>query len=196
MSLLRTFLQSLCPLIDRALKFTSSQMPGVLITRKGNLPYLWRFYFEDKVTKEKGLEAQKSDEENTKSQFGVFLHRFVDSDEVGEIHNHPWTYCVSIILTGGYFENRCKWEFDESKTLEDGTRFARLGEMTLETHLPFSINVIQHDDMHRVTLMNGPAWTLFFHGPRVGTWGFADLTTMKYREIKRRTASFVKQGIV
>ena len=193
MSLLRTFLQGLGPHIDRALKFVSSQMPGVLITRKGNLPYLWRFYFEDKVAKEKGLEAQKSDEENTKSQFGVFLHRFVDGDELDEVHSHPWIWCISIILTGGYSEVRCVWEFDEAR---NEVVYVKLSNFRDEIHLPFSINFIHHSEMHRVTLLDGPAWTLFFHGPRVSTWGFAEVATGKYREIKRRTASFIKQGVV
>lgn len=193
MGLLQTFLQGLGPHLDRALRFASSQMPGVLITRKGSLPYLWRFYFEDKVTKEQEISERKPGEESDMSRYGVFLHRFVDGDELDEVHSHPWEWCISFILTGGYSESRCTWELDEAR---DGITYVKLSDFKDQIHLPFSMNLIRHNDMHRVTLIDGPAWTLFFHGPRVSTWGFAEIATGKYREIKRRTASFIKQGIV
>lgn len=186
MGLFQSFLQGLGPHLDRALRLVSSTMPGVLITRKGNLPYLWRFYFEDKGAEEAQLNASMS-------RYGFFLHRFVDGDELDEVHSHPWEYCISLILTGGYSEQRCVWKLDEAR---DGVMYVKLSDFKDEIHLPFSINVIRHCDMHRVTLLDGPAWTLFFHGPRVSTWGFAEIATGKYREIKRRTASFIKQGVV
>ncbi len=201
MGLIRNFLNELEPHVDRALRLVSSQMPGVLITRKNrpsmsrqpgkneDLPYLWRYYFRDKTAEESHQSEMKA------SRFGVFLHQFVNSDAFYEVHNHPWTWCLSIIWTAGYTEHRCVWDY----MYRDGekiTEYVRLSDFQEKVHLPFSINFIRHSDMHRVVLKNGPVWTLFIHGPRVSTWGFAEIATGKYREIKRRTASFIKQGIV
>jgi hypothetical protein len=95
--------------------------------------------------------------------FGVFLHHFVGSDAPTIFHDHPWTWGVSLVLRGGYLEERRN---------RDGTRRTRrwLG--------PGRINVLRPGVFHRVELRDRhPAWTLFVHGRKVRNWGFLDAVT-------------------
>lgn len=83
---------------------------------------------------------------------GLYIHRFVASDPLRGLHDHPWSWSVSLILVGGYREVR-----------PGGVRCLK----------PFRFNVIRGNDFHRVLLNDGEqAWTLFFHGPRTKGWGF------------------------
>ena len=94
---------------------------------------------------------------------GVFLHRFLGSDEPGRFHDHPWTWGLSLILRGGYVEERRRRE-------DPATTRRWLG--------PGRINLIRPHVFHRVELRDGrPAWTLFIHGPKVRRWGFLDAAT-------------------
>lgn len=93
----------------------------------------------------------------------VFLHHFCLSDLDRDLHNHPWGKSVSLILAGGYTEERR--EIDEEG----------MG-VTISTRVfnPGRLNVIRSDDFHRVTLhdpVNG-CWSLFFAGQRAQDWGF------------------------
>jgi hypothetical protein len=81
----------------------------------------------------------------------VQLHRFVRSDPDG-VHDHPWGWARTFILTSWYFEQR-----------RDGTRIRSAGQTYGLTG----------DTFHRVVLPEGgECWTLFFHGPYVKSWGF------------------------
>lgn len=89
----------------------------------------------------------------------LFLHRFLDSDSDRGIHDHPWD-SKSFIITGGYNEKRLILDGDKEKVI---TRDVR----------PGSFNKIGKDDFHRIILKDKtPAWTFFYHGPRVKHWGF------------------------
>lgn len=98
--------------------------------------------------------------------FGVFLHHFVGSDSPTQLHDHPWTWGVSLILRGGYIEER--------RTREAATSTRRwLG--------PGRINVLRPGIFHRVELRDHrPAWTLFVHGRVVRRWGFLDAVTRAF----------------
>jgi hypothetical protein len=102
----------------------------------------------------------------------LYLHHFFRGDADAEVHNHPWRFSMSLILTGGYIEER--W-VPATKTLD--TR-----------HLyPGDINVLRKDDFHRVTL-NEPergCWTLFLSSDRLDEsnghdWGFLHPQTEQY----------------
>jgi hypothetical protein len=102
----------------------------------------------------------------------LYLHYFFRGDDDVEVHNHPWLFSVSLILTGGYVEER--WE-PATKTIR--TRHCYPGD----------INVIRSSDFHRVTLKapDRGCWTLFLSSNRVGEkngheWGFLDTKTEKY----------------
>ena len=158
----------------------SATLPSALITRSDDQPYFRRFYISQE------MDDDKPDD------FGVFIHEFVGSDPLEEVHAHPWIWMVSIILAGGYHEE--KHIRTGVVTAPDGTvERIILKPLGRRPWLPFDVNVIFHNHLHRVDLMGKEScWTLFIHGPRVSTWGFANEKTGKWREIKRRT----KDGIV
>ena len=103
----------------------------------------------------------------TGKTFGVFLHHFVGSDAATEFHDHPWSWSVSLVLRGGYIEER--------RRRDDSTAKRRwLG--------PGRFNLILPGMFHRVELHDRrPAWTLFIHGPKVRNWGFLDSTSGAFR---------------
>lgn len=103
----------------------------------------------------------------TGKTFGVFLHRFVASDAPSEFHDHPWSWGASLILRGGYVEER--------RRRDDCTITRRwLG--------PGRVNFLSPGIFHRVELRDRrPAWTLFVHGPKVRRWGFLDSVTGAFR---------------
>jgi hypothetical protein len=99
----------------------------------------------------------------TGKTFGVFLHCFVGSDSPTQLHDHPWTWGVSLILRGGYVEER-----RTRNAVRTRRRWLGVGRL----------NVLRPGDFHRVELReNRPAWTLFVHGPKVRQWGFLDAVT-------------------
>jgi hypothetical protein len=111
---------------------------------------------------------------------GVFLHKFYQSDNDRNPHNHPWRFAVSLILTGGYTEQRYYSPLRQAidSRWRDNTyegvwrRFLRR---------PLSFNVIRSNDFHKAELLdpkNG-AWTLFVAwGHKKAEpgmeWGFMD----------------------
>lgn len=85
-----------------------------------------------------------------------YIHRFVASDPDRGVHDHPWNYAVSFVLTGGYYEER----------LIDG-------EVVTRRVKPFSLNFIKGSDFHRVVMPEGQTcWSIFFHTNWVKGWGF------------------------
>jgi hypothetical protein len=92
----------------------------------------------------------------------VYLHRFFRPDRDRELHSHPWRWALSLILTGGYLEER------------------RQGEREVVTRRrdPGTLNLIRHGDYHRVlSLPTEDVWTLFIAGPKISSWGFWDPDT-------------------
>jgi hypothetical protein len=102
----------------------------------------------------------------------LYLHHFFRGDDDREMHNHPWEFSMSLILTGGYIEER--WDIEARKVC---TRRCYPGD----------INIIRAADFHRVTMLD-PArgcWTLFLSKHRIEEknghdWGFLDTATGKY----------------
>lgn len=127
--------------IAELLRWLSARLPCRLIDGDGGEPYLERYYLA-------GL-------------FGchAYLHRFVDSDPDRGLHDHPWRWALSLVLSGGY---------DEVRALD-----ARHDSLRTRFVAPGRLNRLRGGDFHRVVLRAGrPAWTLFLHGPRVKGWGF------------------------
>jgi hypothetical protein len=89
----------------------------------------------------------------------LFLHRFLDSDSDQGVHDHPWN-SLSFILSSGYNEERM--------IEKNGKK-----QLIVRDVKPFTFNRILKTDFHRIILKEkSPAWTLFYHGPRVKKWGF------------------------
>jgi hypothetical protein len=104
----------------------------------------------------------------------VFLHRFLASDDDDALHNHPWDWAVSLILAGGYREQRLGpdqvvWE---------------------RNFMPGRLNFLRANSFHRVDLLEDDCWTLFITGPKAQSWGFLDLATREFlpwrEHIRRR----------
>lgn len=100
-----------------------------------------------------------------KLPFGLYLHRFHVSDLDRELHNHPWKWALSFILSGGYREDRRILTGIWVDSIE--TKAVR----------PFRFNWITCETFHRVELVDEDAWSLILVGPKFGGWGFWDAVT-------------------
>lgn len=76
-------------------------------------------------------------------------HHILESDSQ-DLHDHPWDF-VSVILSGSYVESTTTSE------VEFG---------------PGSVLTRRAEDLHRLTLPNGPVWTFILVGPARRRWGF------------------------
>lgn len=127
--------------MNRLTQWLLNRLPRRVITGGGARPYL---------TKYRLLKF---------ASFQVHLHRFHRSDEDLELHSHPWTWAWSLILSGGYIEER-----DDSWRGVKGIR--------TKAFLSGMVNRISDSTFHRVDLIDGETWTLFVSGPVVGEWYF------------------------
>lgn len=90
------------------------------------------------------------------STWGLYLHHFRSPDHDIAPHSHPWQWAVSLVLAGGYTEQR----------LADG-------ELVTRRVRPWTLNFLRHDTCHVVTELHGrETWTLFLVGPKSSSWGF------------------------
>lgn len=105
--------------------------------------------------------------------FGTLrLHNILTSDEGRDFHDHPWGF-TSLILSGGYVEHRpgCGCE----PIPNDGRkRVANLHHDPGGCRYYGPGSVVRRDatDLHRLELVNGPAWTLVLTSPYHRMWGF------------------------
>ena len=89
--------------------------------------------------------------------FGVtlYLHRFVSSDRERHLHNHPWTWSRSLVLSGGY---------DEEVVL-DLTTASASGCVTASRRVKW-FNRVDGSHFHRIANAAPHTWTLFMHSAR------------------------------
>ncbi len=100
--------------------------------------------------------------------FGMFIHYFHKGDQGRDFHNHPWKWAYSLILSGGYSEERINPE---------------TGGVSRHEVRAWTINKLTDKDWHRVDLNNGGCWTLFIRGPRTQSWGFLNRETLSYSDM-------------
>jgi len=86
---------------------------------------------------------------------GIFLHYFFRGDNDRELHNHPWQWAWSLILTGGYTEFRGTQRGTAPVTVEH-----------IWAYWPLFENFIDGSTFHRVVLQGNGCWTLFVAGPQ------------------------------
>lgn len=110
--------------------------------------------------------------------FTIFLHHFLRPDADLELHNHPWDLSYSLILSGGYTEERFREENHANIKVWNDL-------------LPGDINKIAANDFHNIRQLLGDTWTLFVAGKKVQSWGFLDPVTntfTKWREFLAKSA--------
>lgn len=143
--------------LDRAL-WTFARMwrsvrgdAGGRLIEVGGKPYLTRLFLTPKIL-----------------PFRVFLHYFHAGDQDRDLHNHPWNWAASLILTGGYVEER------------RGAPLGAPGKYAVEVNprRPGTVNVLTSGSFHRADLFLAAdgsqrgAWTLFVRGRKIQGWGF------------------------
>jgi hypothetical protein len=90
----------------------------------------------------------------------LYLHRFRLPDQDVAPHNHPWKWARSLILSGGYTEERS--HASGMILIDDGKRRLSAG----------SLNRIGAGTFHRITEIHGETWTLFLVAPKSRSWVF------------------------
>lgn len=94
---------------------------------------------------------------------GLFIHKFVRSDEDRALHDHPWSFLV-IPIWRGY------WEHYEifGNHLPPGRTFKCRRVLPI-----LGARIRQATYRHRVELIDGkPSWSLFFRFRKRREWGF------------------------
>ena len=101
----------------------------------------------------------------------------MDDDGVLLMHNHPWPWSFSIILAGGYEEERTDEVFEVNE-------IHPANAITKKKFTAGSFNFLTHKDFHRVDLLEKDGWSLFFTGWRSSkrSWGFWNRRRNQYRE--------------
>ncbi len=135
-----------------------------IIRNDDGSPYLLRVYL---------LERENDQERRRRPE--PWLHHFFRGDEDRELHSHPFQWASSLILTGGYTEER-RMPDDRVLTFE---------------RKPGRLNFLKANTYHRVRLTTERCWTLFLAGPRVDkprdeSWGFWDHETGEYEHHEAR----------
>jgi len=83
----------------------------------------------------------------------LYLHKIAQADFDRHLHNHPWTWAWSLILWGGYLEER-QGGVERMKQCGSG-------------------NLLRAGDYHRIASVLPNTWTLFVTGKRASSWGFS-----------------------
>jgi hypothetical protein len=136
--------------------------PRVIYDRNGVSPYLSRYYIIGAPKMPDGyapFDSFGSPQDGViwgDKRWGLYLHRFHRGDDERELHNHPWRWALSLIIAGGYVEER------------------RGADDVVRTRVvkPWRLNFIRANDFHRVDLVGEDAWTLFLVGHKFQDWGF------------------------
>lgn len=98
--------------------------------------------------------------------FRVFLHRLLNPDSSRYPHNHPWSWCKSFVLWGGYLERRRLDCSLTARTREYWASYGR-GDSNTLTDQPFE------KVYHSIEDVRSNTWTLFLAGSkRPDKWGF------------------------
>lgn len=160
-------------------------LPSILVTDDFGSPYLTRVYLNpNRDWWRRGLGLP-----------GMYAHFFWRGDHDRELHNHPWARSYSLILAHGYEEERMV-----GGTWDPVLRTYTGGRIEKRLLLPGSINRIDHDTFHRVTLLE-PAkgcWTFFVAGDKVPgkdgeNWGFISRDGQRYETCGERDRRLARE---
>lgn len=135
----------------------------IIPDRETNSPYLIRHYFI-----------------NLRPFARIVIHKFESSDADYALHDHPWLFFGTYILSGGYWEHTEKGKFWRATG---------------------SFHFYSWKHFHRVeldpVLAGSETWTLFLMGPRCRDWGFVDNVTKKWTRwdlyLQKRRQDYLKR---
>jgi hypothetical protein len=159
-------------LMTRFLRWLTSRLapPRIIYDRNGVSPYLSRWYLIGAPTMPDGSHPYESNGAPREGavwknkRFGLYIHKFHRGDDEQELHNHPWKWAISLVLTGGYIEERRD----------------KRNAVPIRVILPWRFNFIRSGDFHRVDLLGTEAYTLFLVGPKFKGWGFWNRESGKF----------------
>lgn len=137
--------------------------PRIIMDAEGKHPYLSRYYLLGAPRMPDGSEsfdAMGNAREGAiwDSPVGLYLHCFHQSDG-RHLHSHPFDWSSSLILVGGYREERVEKRGGTVRRFE-------------QIFLPGDTNTITAGVFHRVELIHGESWSLFTVGKKSDDWGF------------------------
>jgi hypothetical protein len=115
------------------------------------------------------------------------LHNIRESDAGRDFHDHPFAF-TSLILKGGYVEHRPGCLCTKLPNFNAWTHYNGIEwiKSNCRFYGPGSIVRRRAEDLHRLELVNGPAWTLVVSGPYFRTWGFQTADGwVDFREYRR-----------
>jgi hypothetical protein len=139
--------------ILRFLNWIATGRRYFLIENFDRSPYLLRLLIRGYLPPKKGEAPDPK-----KHRLNIYLHRFFRHDEDRHLHSHPWVASVSIILWGGYIEEK---------------RNRRTGKIKVRRLWPGMINILGPQDFHRILELKGrETWSLFITGGKAHAWGF------------------------
>lgn len=136
--------------------------PRVILALDGISPYLSRWYLLGRPTMPDGsspFDATGAPREGAEwsDGYGLYIHRFHQSDLEEELHDHPFAFAISLVLSGSYTEKRL---------------YPNRGIVSRRVTRG-DLNVIGPETFHRVELAEGEeAWSVFLVAPKSKSWGF------------------------
>src|SRR5574342_612995 len=109
--------------------------------------------------------------------FRLFLHHIPRPDPDRVLHNHPWDWGCSLILSGGYLEERRDIDWAEMALEKVARQFPNVRAWRPRADLfwrwAWRLNWIAPSTYHRILeVPEGGTWTLFLAGRRSRSWGF------------------------
>lgn len=176
-------------MLRRVLQEVARYLPHRMIYGKDGSPYLSRYQLFNGGSK----------------SVRIFLHHFHRGDEGRGLHDHPWDWAWSVILAGGYTEERLEAGFYPVNFMNNwmwapparddiqATNYVHGACVARHEVLPGHFNRIDADTFHRVELREHDAWSLIVCGPPTKGWGFLDPHDGKYTQ--RSNHEEVKAGI-
>lgn len=149
-------------MIRRLLNALVKRLPPPRVIHDGSSPYLERFYLVGDPPGTDATGQTLPDQDLAQRGVALFLHHFLRSDGDDALHSHPWEWAVSLVLAGGYIEER---------------RVGETHQVVRRRVRPGMLNFLTAKTYHRVELVETDAWTLFLVGPKVTSWGFWERAT-------------------
>lgn len=139
--------------MEKLLYWLSGFLPCRIISDDGK-PYLERYYL------------------GTLLGVRIYIHRFVGSDPARGLHDHPWPWAGSVVLSGWYWE-----ELRGTEVVRRRVRWFNwlTGDSFHRVVLPRMAQSIRDDQNFHLgwTQVDKPCWTLFFHrATYTKPWGF------------------------